>query len=50
MKILGKPYAGKLHVRFDEGAGRMKTFHLAALLYRETKKKAASNDDLLKYN
>jgi len=22
MKFIGKPYAGKLHVRFDEGAGK----------------------------
>ena len=22
-KIIGKPYAGKLHVRFDEGAGKV---------------------------
>ena len=21
-KFIGKPYAGKLHVRFDEGAGK----------------------------
>ena len=21
-KLIGKPYAGKLHVRFDEGAGK----------------------------
>jgi hypothetical protein len=32
--ILGKPYAGKLHVRFDEGAGKSFTV-LTALLYRE---------------
>ena len=23
MKFVGKPYAGKLHVRFDEGAGKV---------------------------
>jgi hypothetical protein len=22
-KFVGKPYAGKLHVRFDEGAGKV---------------------------
>jgi hypothetical protein len=22
MKFIGKPYAGKLHVRFDEGVGK----------------------------
>jgi photosystem II stability/assembly factor-like uncharacterized protein len=31
MKIIGKPYAGKPHVRFDEGAGKALTF--PALLY-----------------
>jgi len=30
-KFAGKPYAGKPHVRFDEGAGKGKT--LPALLY-----------------
>ena len=30
-KFVGKPYAGKLHVRFDEGVG--KVFCLPALLY-----------------
>jgi hypothetical protein len=33
--ILGKPYAGKLHVRFDEGAGKSFTV-LTALLYRNS--------------
>jgi hypothetical protein len=28
-KFVGKPYAGKLHVRFDEGAGKvLKAFPL----------------------
>ena len=31
MKFIGKPYAGKPHVRFDEGVG--KDFFLPALLY-----------------
>ena len=31
-KFIGKPYAGKPHVRFDEGVG--KVFILPALLYR----------------
>jgi len=31
MKFIGKPYAGKLHVRFDEGAGMASS--LPALLY-----------------
>jgi len=31
-KIAGKPYAGKPHVRFDEGAGKAQSF--PALLYR----------------
>jgi hypothetical protein len=30
-KFVGKPYAGKLHVRFDEGVG--KVYCLPALLY-----------------
>ena len=25
MKLVGKPYAGKLHVRFDEGVERIRT-------------------------
>ncbi len=33
-KFLGKPYAGKPHVRIDEGAGKVK-MDLTALLYRE---------------
>jgi hypothetical protein len=33
MKFIGKPYAGKPHVRFDEGAGKV-VFPLPALLYR----------------
>jgi len=32
MKITGKPYAGKLHVRFDEGEGEY-YFTLPSLLY-----------------
>ena len=32
MKNIGKPYAGKPHVRFDEGVG--KAISLPALLYR----------------
>jgi len=31
MKFIGKPYAGKPHVRFDEGAGKARAF--PALLY-----------------
>ena len=31
MKFVGKPYAGKPHVRFDEGAG--KVFYLSFPLY-----------------
>jgi hypothetical protein len=31
MKFIGKPYAGKPHVRFDEGAGKARVF--PALLY-----------------
>jgi hypothetical protein len=31
-KFIGKPYAGKPHVRFDEGAGKV-FFILPALLY-----------------
>ena len=34
MKFIGKPYAGKPHVRFDEGAGEAWAF--PALLYRKT--------------
>ena len=34
MNILGKPYAGKPHVRLDEGAGKGDLV-LTALLYRE---------------
>jgi hypothetical protein len=33
-KFIGKPYAGKSHVRIDEGAGKV-DFPLPALLYRE---------------
>ena len=35
-KFIGKPYAGKSHVRIDEGAGKV-DFPLPALLYREKK-------------
>jgi hypothetical protein len=35
-KFIGKPYAGKSHVRIDEGAGKV-DFPLPALLYRELK-------------
>jgi len=31
-KFIGKPYAGKPHVRFDEGAGKV-VLPLPALLY-----------------
>jgi hypothetical protein len=34
MKFIGKPYAGKPHVRFDEGAGKV-DLPLPALLYRD---------------
>jgi hypothetical protein len=33
MKFIGKPYAGKPHVRIDEGAGKALAF--PALLYRK---------------
>ena len=33
-KFIGKPYAGKSHVRIDEGAGKV-DLPLPALLYRE---------------
>ena len=32
----GEPYAGKLHVRFDEGAGVPDNKGRSALLYRKT--------------
>jgi hypothetical protein len=33
-KFVGKPYAGKLHVRFDEGAGKvLKAFPLYSTLF-----------------
>jgi len=32
INFIGKPYAGKLHVRFDEGVGKV-FFFLPALLY-----------------
>jgi hypothetical protein len=34
MKILGKPYAGKLHVRFDEGEEEDKVRKCGLTLYR----------------
>jgi hypothetical protein len=34
MKFIGKPYAGKPHVRIDEGVGKV-IFTFPALLYRE---------------
>jgi hypothetical protein len=34
MKILGKPYAGKLHVRFDEGKEEVRSENVAVTLYR----------------
>jgi hypothetical protein len=34
MKILGKPYAGKLHVRFDEGVEEDKVRKCGSTLYR----------------
>jgi hypothetical protein len=33
-KILGKPYAGKLHVRFDEGEEEAKVSKCGLTLYR----------------
>jgi hypothetical protein len=33
-KILGKPYAGKLHVRFDEGEEEAKVRKCGLTLYR----------------
>jgi hypothetical protein len=38
MKFIGKPYAGKPHVRIDEGAGKARAF--PALLYRENLRKS----------
>jgi len=38
MKITGKPYAGKLHVRFDEGEGEY-YYILLSLLYSTGDKK-----------
>jgi hypothetical protein len=33
-KFVGKPYAGKLHVRFDEGAGKvLKAFPLYSTIF-----------------
>jgi len=34
VKILGKPYAGKLHVRFDEGEEEDRSENVAQTLYR----------------
>lgn len=34
MKYLGKPYAGKLHVRFDEGEEDPRSANVSTLLYR----------------
>jgi hypothetical protein len=28
MNVIGKPYAGKLHVRFEEGVGKVFSFPL----------------------
>ena len=43
-KIIGKPYAGKPHVRIDEGAGEV-FLSFPVLLYR-SKKLHADNADL----
>jgi hypothetical protein len=44
-KFVGKPYAGKLHVRFDEGAGKVlnafplySTFFVYFLIKQKVKK------------
>lgn len=34
MKVLGKPYAGKLHVRIDEGEKETRSANEANALYR----------------
>jgi hypothetical protein len=39
-KFIGKPYAGKPHVRIDEGEKRQRRF---SLLYRETPSDSAGN-------
>jgi hypothetical protein len=33
-KFIGKPYAGKLHVRFDEGAGKVFDPSRSTLLFK----------------
>jgi len=33
-KFVGKPYAGKLHVRFDEGAGKVFCLPRSTLLVK----------------
>ncbi|PWD99356.1 hypothetical protein DDZ16_10110 [Marinilabilia rubra] len=37
MNVIGKPYAGKPHVRFDEGATKSTNGWLCTLLYRDNK-------------
>jgi len=39
-KFVGKPYAGKLHVRFDEGAGKVFCLPRSTLLVKITTKDA----------
>lgn len=46
-KFIGKPYAGKSHVRIDEGAGKV-DFPLPALLYREIKNKGLAEGSKIK--
>jgi hypothetical protein len=38
-KIIGKPYAGKLHVRFDEGAGKAAASSRSTLLVKNERLK-----------
>ena len=49
-KFIGKPYAGKSHVRIDEGAGKV-DLPLPALLYRKSAGfPSASLRELLKFS
>jgi hypothetical protein len=52
MKFIGEPYAGKPHVRFDEGVGKV-DLTLPALLYRDLreklKKSPADNADYSRF-
>ena len=44
MNLTGKPYAGKPHVRFDEGAGKVL---IPSQLYSTGEKKDARTNELL---